>query len=440
MPTKRTGIEPMHNRRNFLRAGATAGASLLLSCRHVGRTDLDPMLTERAGDDPAATSVDEEFWRAVRGAFELKPGLVNLNHGVSPSPRDLHTALHAEMDEVNGAPTLFMRNWPAEGRREEARSVAAEALGCHPEELAITRCATEGLVTAQLGIDLEPGDEVLSTSEDYWAMWNTWQQRVSRDGIVYRQLDFGAPYPADGEIVDRFERALTPRTRVILLSQMTWVTGHVLPIRDVCAMARRHGVLTIVDGAHGFGHFPFRVDELGCDLYATSGHKWLHAPLGTGLFYVRREIIPDVWPLTPADHERWQGDIRKFEFLGSRSPAHHNSIKDAVEFLNQIGVERKAARLHYLKRRWVESLRAYDRVQLVTDPAPGRSFGIASFHVEGVETASLAERLLKKHRILVAVPEDGYSGPPVIRVAPNVFTSADEIDLFTEAVEEVLKA
>ena len=156
----------MYNRRNFLRASATVGASLLLSCRHVGRTQLHPMLTERAGDDPTAASVDEDFWRAVRGAFELEPGLVNLNHGVSPSPRDLQTALHVEMDEVNGAPTLFMRNWPAEGRREEARSVAADALGCHPEELAITRSATEGLVTAQLGIDLEPGGAVPGQAEN----------------------------------------------------------------------------------------------------------------------------------------------------------------------------------------------------------------------------------------------------------------------------------
>ena len=244
----------MQDRRAFLRTAGYAGTSLLVGCQPGGRTDVDQVMAGVSERSPAETAAAENFWGAIRRAFALDRRLINLNHGVSPSPRAVRESLKSEMDLVNSAPTYRMRDWPAEGRREEARLAAAEALGCHPEELAITRNATEALETAQLGIDLEPGDEVLSTSEDYWAMWNTWQQRVARDRIVYKEIDFGAPYPPDEEIVDRFERAVTPRTRVILFSQMTWVTGHLLPVREICSMARSRGIQTIVDGAHGFGH------------------------------------------------------------------------------------------------------------------------------------------------------------------------------------------
>ena len=427
----------MPNRRKFLRTSAFAGVSLLAGCRHGTVKRLDSILAGTSIQGPAATASDENFWGTVRRAFDLKPDLINLNHGVSPSPRDVQEAMKAEIDLVNRAPLYQMRDWPAEGRREEARVAAAEALGCHPEELAITRSATEAIEIAQLGIDLDPGDEVLSTREDYWAMWNTWQQRVDRDGIVYREIDLGAPYPPDEEILDRFEQAITPRTQVILFSQMTWVTGHILPVREICSMARSRGIRTIVDGAHGFGHIPFRLDELGCDYYGTSGHKWLQAPLGTGMLYVNREHIPGLWPLMPS--WGYSEDIRKFEFAGSRSPAHHNAVTEAVRFLQGLGIERKAARLQYLKQRWVAELGRHERIHIITDPTPGRSCGICSFYVDRIDAKRLATHLLNRYHILVGTPEEAYSGPPAIRVTPNVFTSAKEVDAFSEAIAEILR-
>jgi isopenicillin-N epimerase len=428
----------MHTRREFIRAGTFAGASLLVGCRQPFPEDDGPVLAV-PDQDASAIASDEAFWQSVRAAFDLDPRRTNLNYGLSPSPKHVHEALARESRSVNRAPLDYMRDWPAEGRRDEARIVAADALGCDPEELAITRSATESLQIAQLGIDLEPGDEVLSTREDYWAMWNTWEQRAQRDGVVYRELDLGAPYPSTEEIVARFEEAITPRTRVILFSQLTWVTGHILPVKEICALARNRGIQTIVDGAHGFGHIPFRVGDLGCDYYGTSGHKWLGAPLGTGLLYVRKERIPDLWPMTPA-WDRYREDIRKFEFVGSRSPAHHNAVADAVRFLRRLGVARKAARLHYLKRRWTEELGRNERVQIITDPTSGRSCGIASFYVEGMDSRLLVTHLRRRYDIVVHAPEDAYNGPQPVRVTPNVFTSAREIDAFVVAMDEVLRS
>lgn len=428
----------MQTRRDFIQAGTLAGASLFVGCRQPIPESRAPLF-DVPDEDAATTASDEAFWQSVRASFELDPRLTNLNHGLSPSPRYVQEALERESSSVNRAPLDHMRDWPAEGRREEARIVAADALGCDAEELAITRSATESLQIAQLGIDLVPGDEVLSTREDYWAMWNTWEQRAQREGVVYREIDLGAPYPSTQEVVARFEEAITPRTRVILFSQLTWVTGHILPVKDICALARSRGIQTIVDGAHGFGHIPFRVSDLGCDYYGTSGHKWLQAPLGTGLLYVRKERIRDLWPMTPAWGE-YREDIRKFEFVGSRSPAHHNAVADAVRFLRRLGVARKAARLHYLKRRWTEKLGRNERVHVITDPTFGRSCGIASFYVQGMDSELLVTHLRKRYAILVNAPEDAYSGPRPVRVTPNVFTSAREIDAFVAAMDDVLRA
>lgn len=431
----------MQNRREFLRFSAATGAAIVAGCRHSTSDHLKGGVGGALHEFPAEAASDEAFWREVRRSFDLEPSVINLNHGLSPAPREVQEALAAELNRVNRAPLFHMRDAPEEGRREEARLAAARALGCSPEEMAITRSGTDSLQIAQLGIDLKPGDEVLSTREDYWSGWATWQQRVSREGSIYKEIDLGGPYPPNDEIVARFEEAFTPRTRVVLFCQVTWRTGHILPVREICAAARSRGIQSIVDGAQGFAHVPFSLADLGCDYYATSGHKWLSAPLGTGLLYVRRERIHDLWPPSPSHNDGSARDnIRKFESIGSRPPAFHNAIIGSVRFLENLGVKRKAERLHHLKRLWADRLARHDRVHIVTDLAANRSGGLASFYVDGIESAELAQHLLDRHRILVGPPStNSWSGPPLVRVVPNVFTSAEEIDAFAGAVEEVLK-
>lgn len=432
----------MQNRRDFLRVGSLASTALLSGCRTGRLTRRNSSAPSAIGKSPVQTASDEPFWKEVRRAFDLERGLINLNHGLSPAPRVVQQTLVAELNRVNRAPVLHQHDAISERRREDARAAAARALGCTPEELALTRSGTESLQIVQLGIELEAGDEVLSTREDYWAMWSTWQQRVEREGIVYREIDLGGPYPPPEEIVSRFEQAFTPRTRVVLFCHMTWRTGHVLPVRDICAAARSRGIQTIVDGAHAFGHIPVRVSELDCDYYGTSGHKWLQAPLGTGLLYVRRERIADLWP-PPASWnvgERRES-IRKFEVVGSETPAFDIAIADAVRFLEGIGVERKTERLRYLTQRWTSQLGSHERLRIVTDLSPGRSCGIGAFYIDGLESTAIADHLLDRYHIFVGAPsEEAWSGPPLVRVTPNVFTSADEIDTFVDAVKEIMRS
>jgi len=428
----------MRSRREFLLESTITALGAGSRWRAHAAEHVSELLASLPPCNAETLAQDEGFWHRVRGAFVLEPSLINLNHGLSPSPRAVLEAFARDIDRVNRAPLLHLIG-PHEGRREEVRARAAVFLGCDAEELAITRSATEALQIIQLGLELGPGDEVLSTNEDYWAMWNTWQQRVHRDGITYSEVKFSPPYPAPEEIVARFEQAITPRTRALLFCHMTWLTGHVLPVRDICVMARSKGVRTIVDGAHAVAHIPFRLRDLECDYYGSCGHKWLQAPLGTGFLYVRREHIRDLWPLTPA-WEKVREDIRKFEWVGSSAPAAHNAIADALDFQQRLGVERKAARLHYLKRRWAERLGRHPAVRILTDLTLALSCGIGAFAIEGIEPETLARYLLERHRILVfAFGKDEYDGPPGIRVAPQVYTSAPEIDRFSEVVESVLR-
>src|SRR6266581_2930525 len=427
----------MRDRRSFLREGAVATAALAAGWRPSWAERLDHALAALPRDAQAVAE-NEAFWHDVRQSFTLEPGLVNLNYGYSPSPTAVLVTLERETVRTNRAP-LYWGHWPesaTDPRREDVRRRAAALLGCDPEELALTRSTTEAL---QIVLDLRRGDEVLSTSEDYWAMWNTWQQRVHRDGIVYSEVALSAPYPAPGEILSRFERAITPRTRVVLLSHLTFLTGHIMPVRDICRMARARGVRTIIDGAHAPGHIPVNLRALECDYYGTSGQKWLMAPLGTGLLYVRRDLIRELWPLTPA-WDNVQNDIRKFEWVGGQSLAPHVAMADALIFHERLGTECKAARLHYLKRRWAERLGQHPRIRIFTDLAAGRSCGLGSFAIDGIDPAVLANYLLQRHRILVfAFGRNQYEGPPGIRVAPNVFTSVQEIDRFADVVETVLR-
>lgn len=439
----------MGSRRCFLQSGAISALALAAGCRPLdvpARPDQVDEVWHPPSGPGAAT--DEAYWEEIRKAFDLEPGLINLNNnGLSPVPRHVLRGFVEEIETVNRAPMYYMRDPPAEGREEESRVVAARMLDCDSEEVAITRSGTESLWFAQMSIPLEPGDEVLGTREEYWSSWNIWQNRVARDGITYREIDLGGPYPEPNEIVARFEAAMTPRTRVVSFSHIPWRTGHILPVREICQAARSRGIQTIVDGAQAVGHVPVRMTDLGCDIYATAGHKWLNAPLGTGLLYVRRDKIPDLWPPPSSwigDHSggnghRGRDDIRKFELLGSCPPAPHNSIAEAVRFLETVGIEQKAERMRYLTTRWAERLGRHQPIEIVTDLRPGRSCGLASFYIEGIDSADVASRLLDEHRILVGPPvEAAWSGPPLVRITPNVSTTAGEIDRFADAVEQLV--
>jgi selenocysteine lyase/cysteine desulfurase len=317
--------------------------------------------------------------------------------------------------------------------------LAAE-FGCDPEEMAITRGASESLQIAQNGIDLEPGDEVLTTVQDYSRMLTTWEQRVRRDGIKVKRVNFPVP-TNEQDLYERFERAITPRTKVMHFCHITNLTGQLFPVKRLARLARERGILTIVDGAHAFAHFPFTLSDLECDYYGTSLHKWLFAPVGTGFLYVRRELVDKTWPLTAAPARR-DADIRKFEEIGNSPAGAKAAIAEALAFHHALGAERKAARLRYITMRWADRLKQHRRITIHSNLERGQTWGLACVAVDGVDSSALAAPLWDQRRIIVsAVGRDDPSDPSLsyrgLRITPNIYTTLREVDTFVDAMEEV---
>jgi len=388
--------------------------------------------TGRSAD---AVAADEDYWREIQQAFTLDRTMINLNNGgVSPSPRVVHEAYKRYLDLSNQAPSYYM--WQVvEPNIEAVRRQLAAEFGCDPEELAITRNASEALQIAQLGIDLKRGDGVVTTNQDYPRMLDTWEQRVRRDGIVLKKIAFPVPPGSLQDLADRLLGALEPRTRVLHFCHITNLTGQIFPVHDVCREARARGIRTIVDGAHAFAHFPFKAADLECDVYGTSLHKWLLAPVGTGFLYVRRELIKSIWPLTPAN-EKLTDDIRKFEEIGTHPAAPHNAIAEALEFHQAIGADRKAARLRFLKDRWARRFESHPNARVLTSFDPAQACAIGNLSLTGIEAQKLATHLWARYRIFVTpIKHEEFEG---IRVTPNLYTTLNEIDTFTHAIEEVL--
>ena len=423
----------MASRRAFL--GLAAGASALAAFRDDGFDRVLAASRSAEGTPAEDLAADERYWREIQQAFTVNRSYVNLNNGgVCPSPRVVQEAMKRYLDLSNEAPVYTM--WQLlEPLVESVRRGLALEFGCDPEEMAITRNASEGLEAVQLGLDLSPGDEVLTTTHDYGRMLTTWRQRERRDGIVLKTISFPFPPPSLETLAERFEQAVTPRTKIILVCHMTNLTGQVFPVKRICQMARARGIETIVDGAHAFALIPFKHEDLDCDYYGTSLHKWLFAPHGTGFLYVRRSKIGKVWPLMAADKKQDE-DIRKFEEIGTHPAANHNAIAEALVFHRGIGVERKAARLRYLRDRWMRRLAAQPRVRIHTSFDPAMSCAIGNVQIEGVDTQKLGKHLFDtRHIIVVPIKHEEFEG---LRVTPCVYTTTDEVDLFAEAMEQVI--
>ncbi len=396
------------NRRGFI---AGVAASAVFARDAMARVARAGEMAEGRSSDELAGS--EDYWSEIRRAFDADRTLINLNHGgVAPAPSGVVEAMIRDVRFANLAPAHHM--WDVlEPRVESVRRELAREFGCGPEELVIS-------------------------DQNYGRTQTAWDQRARRDGIVIKKISYGGPNPSPDEVVDRFRAAMTDRTRVVELTHVVNLTGNVLPIREVTAMARARGAETFVDGAHAFAHFPFRRDDLDCDYYATSLHKWLLAPVGTGFLYVRKASIPKIWPMMAAP-SKLDGDIRKFEEIGTHPAANHNAIAAALAFHRAIGADRKAARLRHLRTYWASRLtQASPRARLLSPVEADRSCGIGLLHVEGIDPAALKARLWEKHRIITtAIKHDQFSG---LRVTPNVDIAPEDLDAFVEGVVEAIRA
>jgi len=431
----------MVSRRTFLRTVGAVGSTALI----VKPRGLDEVLAASAsvqGQTPADVAKDEFYWREIQQSFALDRTVINLNTGHHCSQPDVVlNAVKRYLDIENQAPGYYGGQL---GRNvESVRRGLAEEFGCDIEELAITRNASESLQILQNGIDLAAGDEVVTTEQDYPRMLTTWDQRVRRDKIVVNRVQFPVPTTAD-DLYARIENAITPRTKVLHFCHITNLTGQLFPVQRICRMARARGIRTIVDGAHAGAQFPYKLRDLECDSYGVSLHKWLLAPLGTGILYVRRDLIDKFWPLQAAPATTTT-DIRKFEEIGTAPQAVKLAIADALAFHQAIGADRKAARLYYLTMRWANALRDQPRIRMHSSLKPGETWGLATVGIDGMDVSKMTSFLFDKYRIIVA----GLSRSPMpgqqfdwqgIRVTPNVYTTIGEIDTFIGAMKALLKA
>ncbi|MCA9271520.1 MAG: aminotransferase class V-fold PLP-dependent enzyme [Phycisphaerales bacterium] len=390
----------------------------------------------RVAGEPDEIARDESYWARVQQAFTVDRSVINFNNGgVSPAPQWVQEAMKQHLDFSNRLPPHHL--WQIqEPRKETVRERLARAWGVDAEEIALTRNASESLQICQLGIDLKSGDEVLTTTQDYGRMLTTFNQRERREGIKLTKIAIPVPAESDDEVVRLFEEAITPNTRVILMCHVINLTGQILPVRRVCDMAAKHNIPVIVDGAHSFAHVDFKLSDLNCDYFGTSLHKWLFAPHGTGLLYVKKSRIAETWPMMPAA-ETQTDDIRKFEEIGTHPAANTLAIAEALTFHEGIGSARKLARMVFLRDRWAKRLAGQDRFRLNTSLKPGVAGGIANVAIEGIDTGKLQGWLWGEHKILtVTIKHEQFEG---IRVSPSVYSTIEEVDRFAELMERAAK-
>ncbi len=426
------------NRRSFLsNVGKGLGLAALSSATIAGLFD-NVVAAGRSISNlsPMEAALDEDYWATIQQAFSVTRGIVNLNNGgVSPSPRMVTEAFIRYTWQQEDATAYTM--WQVlEPQSETVRTGLAEVFGCSAEEIAITRNASESLEILMMGLDFKSGDEILTTTQDYPRMLTTLRQREMREGLKLNLIKIPlAPANVD-DIAAAFERAVTPRTKLILVSHQINLTGQILPVKKICEMARSKGIETIVDGAHAFAQFDFKQSDLGCDYYGTSLHKWIYAPKGTGLLYVKKDKIPRVWALM-ASEDKNRNDIRKFEEIGTHSAAMRLAIGEAILFHNAIGGKRKEERLRYLSRYWMNRLKDIPKVGFNTSFDPKQSCAIANFKIEGIDPVAIGSYLMSKHKIFTTpIVHEEFTG---IRITPNVYTTLWELDRFCEIVADIAK-
>jgi selenocysteine lyase/cysteine desulfurase len=416
------------NKREFLRTAGSAGLGLLIS----------PRLWAHYAEMPVERLAEEEaFWASIRAKYRLKPDYINLESGYySLQAQPVLEAFVAKVREVNYEASYYLRTKQVPDKAATRDKLAAMA-GCAPEELCITRNTTESLDTVIAGHDWKPGDEAVMCEQDYGHILAMFRLQARRFGMVNKVVSLPIDPASDDEIVQLYASAVTPRTRLMMVPHVVNITGQILPVRKIVDMAHAKGVDVMVDGAHAFAHFDYKIPDLGCEYYGASLHKWLGSPLGSGILYVRRDKIPTLWPIFGDWRMTQDADIMKLNHTGTH-PVHTDlAISSAIAFHNAIGTRRKEARLRYLQNYWSSKVRAMPNVVMYTPRDPARSCAIANVGIKGMDPLELAKSLLEKDRVFtVGYDQAGVHG---IRVTPHVFTQPKELDTFVAAIARYAK-
>lgn len=426
----------MTERRKFIQkiAGLTAAFSTPSLIQQAWAADWEKVHQKAGGLTPQALATDEDYWSVIQQAYTVNPNMVNLNNGgVSPSPRVVQEAVERFNQLSNEAPSYYMWRILDQGR-EPVRYKLATLAGCSPNEIAINRNATEALNTVIFGYPFKAGDEVIGTKQDYPNMIQAYRQRALRDGIVYTQLSFDFPIEDDHSIVAAFEKAITPRTKLIHITHIINWVGQIMPVKKIAAMAHARGIEVIVDGAHSFGLLDFKIPDLECDYFGTSLHKFLSAPIGSGMLWIHANKIEKIWPLLCND-KPLSNDIRKFETLGTRSFPIEQGIGEAVNFHMAIGSKRKEERVRYLKNYWATKALQIPGVKIHTSLKDKYACGICGVTIDGMTPAALDSALYTGYKIhTVGIVWENIS---CVRITPHVYTRLEDLDKLLVALTEI---
>jgi selenocysteine lyase/cysteine desulfurase len=425
-----------NHRRNFIKqaamlAGAFSASSLF---NQVHAEEWKRAAASVSHLDAGQLAADEDFWANIQRAYTVNPSIINLNNGgVSPSPLVVQQAVARFNDLANEGPSYFMWRIIDEGR-EPLREKLAELAGTLPDEIAVNRNATESLNTIIYGLPLASGDEVIGTKQDYPHMIQAYRQRAMREGIVYKQISFDFPIENDEQIVKAYEDAITPKTKLIHVTHMINWVGQIMPVRKIADMAHTKGIEVLCDGAHSFGLMDFKIPDLHCDYFGTSLHKFLSAPIGSGMLWIKKEHIQKVLPLLCDDNPKGT-DIRKFEDLGTRSFPIEQGIGEAINFHEGIGSKRKEERIRYLKNYWATRVKDIPKVKLHTSLKPEYSCAICGVSIDGMTPGELDNELFNKHRIhTVGIVWENIS---CVRVTPHVYTRLQDLDKLVQSIEQI---
>lgn len=427
-----------YDRRKFIHQGSKlAGLTALSAFAGINCSrSLDKALKQVAHLDAKSAAKDEDFWQQVRQNYTVSSTIINLNNGgISPQPQIVQEALAFSNRFANEIPSVNWQRFKIE--HPLIKRKLADLAGCSVEELALQRNTTETMATIIYGLPLTKGDEVVLSKQDYPTVINAWKQRALREGIVLKWVDWQFPIEDKAAMVEQYTAAFTAKTKVAHLTHVINWNGQFIPVAEIGAIAQARGIEVVVDAAHSFAQFDFKFSALNCDYLGTSLHKWLSAPFGNGLLYVKKDKINKLFPLF-ATEDPYSATIDKFEALGTISMPNKMAIAPAIDFHNSIGIDRKFERLHYLKNYWMDRIKDLKGVQLHTSQNPEFSGAIGLFSIENMDSKKFYQDIYVKYRIhTIAINRANIEG---IRITPNVYTITKELDLLIQAISNYVKA
>lgn len=443
--TETTGRLKGASRRDFVTTllGAGAGASL---------PSLDAIARDPEAELPALREVaalgrgtpeDEKFWEKVRRIFYVPDDVLYLNNGsLGLSHRAVVEAIyrHLLLSETSRERKYGEYPWWGYGPTLEIRNRIASFIGAEPDEIALTRNATEGMNTVATGLDLNPGDEVLMSDQEHPGGRSAWYQRAKRHGIVAREFEMPLSPKSPGEILDRVASALTPRTRVISVSHITTVTGGMLPAREIAELARGRGIVTVYDGAHAIGQLPLDMRAMGCDYYATSPHKWLFAPKGTGVLYCRKGMAEKLWCHTASGSwDRPELGCERLTNIGTCNYSLLVGLVAAMDFQLALGKELIAERGRHLNRYLRGRLAEIPGAWFMNGPPPELSTSMVKVALPVKKLEGMPGRMWEKHRIWLQAGDGGGKLPASIRFSLPVYVRRRDLDLTMNLLREELR-